>query len=128
MKKTSSVTTQKNTCDCNTIRKTRQNLPKSIPEESFACVRLGGVEGGGGGEWDKRLIQNTKTLYITFVFPLYTTVKKHDNPLNTHNPQVQLITPPVNKLLFFERIGRGDLGFGRNLVEILPTSLPELPI
>ncbi len=44
------------------------------------------------------------------------------------NPQVQLITPPVNEVLFFERMGRGCLGFGRNLGEILPTSLPELPI
>ena len=42
------------------------------------------------------------------------------------NPQVQLITPPVNKVQFFERMGRGRHGFGRNLVEILPTSLPEL--
>ena len=31
-------------------------------------------------------------------------------------------------MLFFERMGRDRLGFGRNLVEIPPTSLPELPI
>ena len=48
--------------------------------------------------------------------------------MNNRNPQVQLITPPVNKVLLFERIGRGCLGFARNLVEILPISLPELPI
>ena len=43
------------------------------------------------------------------------------------DPQVQLITPPVNKVMFFEHMGRGCLGFGQNLVDILPTSLPELP-
>ena len=42
------------------------------------------------------------------------------------NPQVQLITPSVNKVQFVERMGRGCLGFGRNLGEVLPTSLPEL--
>ena len=29
---------------------------------------------------------------------------------------------------FFFRMGRGFLGYGRNLGEILPTSLPKLPI
>ena len=43
-------------------------------------------------------------------------------------PLKGLITPPVNKVMYFERMGRGCLGFGRNLVGILPTSLPELPV
>ena len=36
--------------------------------------------------------------------------------------------PKHTASIMFESMGRGFLGFGQNLGEILPTSLPELPI